>query len=105
MDLIFFSVFQKPTLLQVVGLQEYTVKKSRGNPMSPYQQAKQAKRQAQRQAFHAVLALPRRVQGATLFALWPEKLPKVVRHEIDQETRQAWLVAKKRDLSVFRHAV
>lgn len=72
--------------------------------MNSYQQAKQLKRLAQLEAFEATMALPLRVQGATLFALWPQKLPKAVRRIIQPDIRQAWLMAKERDREAFRQA-
>ena len=55
-----------------------------------YQQARQARHERQAQQIEEVLALPADQQGQALFQRWPHKLPRLVRHAIDTEVREAW---------------
>ena len=72
------------------------------NPL--YSEAKQQKRKEQLRAYEAVLSLPVRAQGSALYALWPQKLPKVVRRAIQAPLRKMWLHARGEKMRLFHEA-
>lgn len=55
-----------------------------------YSSRKQARRQTQAQHLETVRQLPIRSQAAALFGLWPERLPRLVRRQIDKTTLAGW---------------
>lgn len=55
-----------------------------------YQDTKRARHQTQAAHLATVMALPERARAGTLFALWPERLPRLVRSQIDKPTLAAW---------------
>ena len=60
------------------------------NTPSSFLQAKQLRHNRQRQKFDEVLALPETEQAQALFALWSEKLPRLIRAQIKSDLRSAW---------------
>lgn len=52
------------------------------------------RRQTQRAHLDTVMALPERARGGALFALWPDKLPRVVRKKLPSPVLQSWRVLR-----------